>query len=149
MEDGTATPQDARRARVRTADDVPAAPGGGAMLIGKDNVVAGTDVTDTQVAFDHRIGEPVVTFSLTGAGTRRFARATTDNLNRRMAMVFDGEVISAPVIREPITGRMGQISGNLTVERATTMAVLLRAGAPPVRYRLVAVREVRPVSAGR
>jgi preprotein translocase subunit SecD len=59
-------------------------------------------------------------------------------------MVFDNEVLSAPMIREPILGGMGQISGNFTVESANNMAILLRLGALPVKFKLVEIRQIPP-----
>ena len=65
------------------------------------------------------------------SGSRKFGDLTSKNVGKRFAIVLDGEVISAPVIREPITGGSGQISGNFTFETASDLAVLLRAGALP------------------
>ncbi len=69
---------------------------------------------------------------------------TTENVNRPFAIVLDNEIISAPVIREPITGGSGQISGNFTVESANDLAVLLRAGALPAKLSVVEERTVGP-----
>src|SRR5581483_3678235 len=75
-----------------------------------------------------------------------FAQATTENVGQPFAIVLDNEVISAPVIREPITGGQGQISGNFTVQSANDLAILLRAGALPPPLTVI---EERPVGPGR
>jgi preprotein translocase subunit SecD len=86
-----------------------------------------------------------VTFRFNAAGAQRFAKATEQNVGRPFAIVLDNEVISAPVIREPIIGGSGQISGNFTVQQANDLAVLLRAGALPAPLTVV---EERTVGAG-
>ena len=77
-------------------------------------VISGGDLSDAQTAFDQRSGEPVVSFKFNSAGARKFAQATTDGVGQRFAIVLDNQVISAPVIREPIIGGQGQISGSFT-----------------------------------
>ena len=72
------------------------------------------------------------------------AQVTQENVGRPFAIVLDNEVISAPVIREPILGGSGQISGNFTVEQATDLAILLRAGALPAKLTIVEERTVGP-----
>ena len=94
-------------------------------------MVSGEDLTDAQPGFDQRTSEPIVTFKFNTNGARRFAQATQENVGRPFAIVLDNEVISAPVIREPILGGSGQISGNFTVQQANDLAILLRAGALP------------------
>ena len=106
--------------------------------------MSGGDLTDAQTGFDQRSGEPVVNFKFNTAGSRKFAQATTDNVGQPFAIVLDNEVISAPVIREPITGGQGQISGNFTVQSANDLAVLLRAGALPAPLTVVEERTVGP-----
>ena len=68
--------------------------------------------------------EPVVTFRLDAIGAKRFGEITRDNVGRPFAIVLDGKVLSAPVIREPIIGGSGQISGNFTAEETTQLAAL-------------------------
>src|SRR5690348_9621727 len=113
-------------------------------VIKKQVLVSGGDLTDAQTGFDSRSGEPVVNFKFNTAGSRKFAQATTDNVGQPFAIVLDGKVISAPVIREPITGGQGQISGNFTVQSANDLAVLLRAGALPAPLTVVEERTVGP-----
>lgn len=77
-------------------------------------------------------------------GARRFAQVTRENVGRPFAMVLDNEVISAPVIREPIVTGSGEISGNFTVQQANDLAVLLRAGALPVPLTVIEERTIGP-----
>ncbi|MBS7540371.1 protein translocase subunit SecD [Ancylobacter lacus] len=107
-------------------------------------LVAGEDLIDAQPSFDPNTREPVVTFRFNGNGARRFAEATQANVGRPFAIVLDNQVISAPVIREPITGGSGQISGSFTVQQANDLAILLRAGALPVPLQVVEERTVGP-----
>jgi preprotein translocase subunit SecD len=113
-------------------------------LIEKRVVVSGEDLVDAQPTFDQRTSEPVVSFRFNTNGARRFAQATQENVGRPFAIVLDNEVISAPVIREPILGGSGQISGNFTVESANDLAILLRAGALPAPLTIIEERTVGP-----
>jgi preprotein translocase subunit SecD len=113
-------------------------------VIKKQVLVSGGDLTDAQTGFDQRTSEPVVNFKFNTAGSRKFAQATTENVGQPFAIVLDNQVISAPVIREPITGGQGQISGNFTVQTANDLAVLLRAGALPAPLTVVEERTVGP-----
>ena len=98
-------------------------------VIKKQVLVSGGDVTDAQAGFDQRSGEPIVSFRFNSSGSRRFAQATAENIGQPFAIVLDGTVISAPIVREPIIGGTGQISGHFTVEQANDLAILLRVGA--------------------
>jgi preprotein translocase subunit SecD len=113
-------------------------------VVKKQVLVTGGDLTDAQTAFDPRSGEPVVSFKFNSTGSRKFAQATTENVGLPFAIVLDNEVISAPVIREPITGGQGQISGNFTVQSANDLAILLRAGALPAPLTVIEERTVGP-----
>src|SRR6201996_6042300 len=113
-------------------------------VIKKQVLVSGGDLTDAQTGFDQRSGEAVVNFKFNTAGSRKFAQATTENVGQPFAIVLDNKVISAPVIREPITGGQGQISGSFTVQTANDLAVLLRAGALPAPLKIVEERTVGP-----
>jgi preprotein translocase subunit SecD len=119
--------------------------GGQKYLIEKRVLVAGEDLTDAQPGFDQRTSEPIVTFKFNTNGARRFAQVTQENVGRPFAIVLDDKVISAPVIREPILGGSGQISGSFTVQQANDLAVLLRAGALPAKLTPI---EQRVVGAG-
>src|SRR5204863_8755979 len=92
-----------------------------------------------------RSTEPIVRCKFNTTGFRKFAQATTENVGQPFAIVLDNEVISAPVIREPITAGSGQISGNFTVQAANELALLLRAGALPAPLTVI---EQRVVGAG-
>ena len=113
-------------------------------LIEKRVLVSGGDLIDAQPGFDQRTSEPVVTFSFNSTGARKFAEATQQNVGKPFAIVLDNEVISAPVIREPILGGQGQISGNFTVQQANDLAILLRAGALPAPLTIIEERTVGP-----
>jgi SecD/SecF fusion protein len=106
--------------------------------------VDGANLSDARAAQDTRTGEWVVNFSFDSVGTRRFAEVTRANVGRPFAIVLDEKVITAPVIREPITGGRGQISGNFTVRTANDLAVLLRAGALPAPLTVIEERTVGP-----
>jgi protein-export membrane protein SecD len=106
--------------------------------------VDGGDLTDARAGTNPQTGEWVVNFTFNSVGARRFADVTRANVNHRFAIVLDDKVISAPVIREPITGGRGQISGSFTASSATDLAVLLRAGALPAPLTVVEQRSVGP-----
>src|SRR5262245_14068518 len=109
-------------------------------LVYKRAVLTGRDVVDAQPAFDARTSEPVLNFKFNANGTRRFAQATQENVGKPFAIVLDNEVLSAPIIREPILGGSGQISGNFTVQDAADMAILLRTGELPGRLTVIEQR---------
>ncbi len=113
-------------------------------LIERRVLVPGEDLVDAQPGFDSRTQEPVVNFRFNTSGGRRFAAATTENVGKPFAIVLDNQVISAPVIREPITGGSGQISGHFTVQSANDLAILLRAGALPAPLTIIEERTVGP-----
>jgi preprotein translocase subunit SecD len=114
-------------------------------LLEKRVIVSGDELIDAQPGFDQRNSEPIVTFKFNTSGARKFAQVTQENVGRPFAIVLDDKVISAPVIREPILGGSGQISGNFTVESANNLAILLRAGALPAKLTVI---EQRVVGAG-
>jgi preprotein translocase subunit SecD len=113
-------------------------------LIEKRVLVSGGDLTDAQAGFDQRTNEPIVSFRFNTSGARKFAQATQENVGKPFAIVLDNQVISAPVIREPILGGSGQISGNFTVQSANDLAILLRAGALPAPLTIIEERTVGP-----
>ncbi|WP_149537950.1 protein translocase subunit SecD [Siccirubricoccus phaeus] len=106
--------------------------------------VDGANLTDARAGQDSRNGEWVVNFTFDSVGTRRFAEVTRQNVGRPFAIVLDDKVITAPNIREPITGGRGQISGSFTARTANELAVLLRAGALPAPLTVVEERTVGP-----
>jgi preprotein translocase subunit SecD len=105
-------------------------------------MVSGEHLTDAQPTFQQ--GQPVVSFSFDTVGAKRFGEATQNNVGRPFAIILDGKVISAPVIREPILGGQGVISGDFTVQRANDLALLLRAGALPAPLDIVEERTIGP-----
>ncbi len=111
-------------------------------LINKTEMLTGEDLADAQPGFDSRNNEPIVSFRFNQKGARIFGKVTTDNVGRPFAMVLDKKVISAPVIREPILGGTGQISGSFTPQDANNLAILLRSGALPASLTLVEERVV-------
>jgi preprotein translocase subunit SecD len=113
-------------------------------LIEKRVLVSGGDLVDAQPGFDQRTNEPVVNFRFNSSGAQKFAEATQANVGKPFAIVLDNKVVSAPVIREPILGGQGQISGNFTVQSANDLAILLRAGALPAPLTIVEERTVGP-----
>jgi preprotein translocase subunit SecD len=106
--------------------------------------VDGADLTDARAGTSPETGEWVVNFTFNSVGARRFADVSRANVNHRFAIVLDDKVISAPVIREPITGGRGQISGSFNAQSANDLAVLLRAGALPAPLTVVEQRSVGP-----
>ncbi len=114
------------------------------LLIRRRVMVSGEDLVDSQPGFDARTNEPVVSFRFNARGGKKFGDVTTKNVNRPFAIVLDDKVISAPVIREPILGGTGQISGNFSVQEAQELALLLRAGALPAPLTILEERTVGP-----
>jgi preprotein translocase subunit SecD len=106
--------------------------------------VDGANLSDARAGQNSQSGEWVVNFTFDSVGTRRFAEVTRQNVGRPFAVVLDNKVITAPVIREPITGGNGQISGSFNAASANDLAVLLRAGALPAPLTVVEERTVGP-----
>lgn len=106
--------------------------------------VDGASLENAQASTDPQTGQWVVNFTLNALGARQFADVTTANVGKLFAIVLDGKIIEAPVIREPITGGSGQISGNFTPQSATDLALLLRAGALPAPLNIVEEQSVGP-----
>ncbi len=144
MVDMEATPDDVRQGRVPGSMVVPSDDRDGPTeyVVKRRIDISGEDLVDSQPSFQE--GMPVVSFRFDTSGARKFARVTTENVNRLFAIILDGKVISAPRIREPITQGSGVISGNFTVESANELAVLLRAGALPAPMAVVEERSVGP-----
>ncbi len=107
-------------------------------------VVTGDDLVDSQPGFDAQNGQPNVSFRFNPHGARLFGEYTSANVGAPFAIVLDNEVISAPTIRQAITGGSGQITGSFTVESSTQLAVLLRAGALPAEMTFLEERTIGP-----
>jgi preprotein translocase subunit SecD len=120
------------------------ADGTGSYLLRETPVVRGDQLVDAQPGFDQRTNEPVINFRFNQAGARTFGTFTSNHVNRPFAIVLDDKVLSAPVIREPILGGSGQISGSFTVESANRLAIQLRSGALPAKLTIVEERTVGP-----
>jgi len=101
------------------------------ILLENKILMTGDMVKDAQVRIGGTFNEPYVSLDLTGRGGKVFANLTEKNVGRRMAIVLDGVVRSAPVIRERILGGSAQISGSFTHEEASDLAIVLRVGALP------------------
>ncbi len=114
------------------------------ILIRKRVMVSGDTLVNSQPGQDSRTNEPVVTFRFNAIGSKRFGNVTSKNVGKLFAIVLDGKVITAPVIREPILGGSGQISGSFTFQEAQDLALLLRAGALPAPLIILEERSVGP-----
>ena len=106
--------------------------------------VDGADLTDAQPGADPQTGDWEVNFKFNSLGARRFADITRANVGHRFAVVLDNQIITAPVIQTPITGGSGRITGSFDSQKATDMALLLRAGALPAPLQVVEERTVGP-----
>ena len=114
------------------------------LKISKRIVMSGDNLVDAQPSIQNQQNEPTVSFTLDRLGAQKFGRATTDNVGKRLAIVLDGKVISAPNINEPITSGNGVISGNFSFQEATDLSLLLRSGALPTPLDVVEERTVGP-----
>ena len=114
------------------------------LKISKRIVMSGENLIDAQPNIQNQNNEPTVSFKLDRLGAQKFGRVTTDNVGKRLAIVLDGKIISAPNINEPITSGNGIISGNFTFQEATDLALLLRSGALPTPLEVVEERTVGP-----
>jgi preprotein translocase subunit SecD len=109
-------------------------------LVAKEASVSGRDVVAAHAMFHPSSQEPAVEFALDDEGSRRFGEITHANVGRALAIVFDGKVLSVPVIRTPITGGRGMIYSGFTPDQAAEMALLLRGGELPGRLTVVEQR---------
>ncbi|MEE2698085.1 MAG: protein translocase subunit SecD [Pseudomonadota bacterium] len=113
-------------------------------LIRKRVMVSGDTLVDSQPSYDSRTNEPVVNFRFDSVGAKKFGATTAKNVGKLFAIVLDRKVISAPVIREPILGGTGQISGSFSIQEAQDLSLLLRAGALPAPLKILEERSVGP-----
>ena len=122
---------------------LPSADGGNELL--NENIeLGGESLTNAQPGFDQQTSRSVVSFQFDTRGAITFGEITSKNVGKRFAIVLDNQVITAPVIQQPITGGSGQISGNFTPQSANDLAVLLRAGALPASLKVIEERSVGP-----
>jgi len=117
---------------------------GSEAIISKRIILSGDNLVDAQPRMDNQSNQTVVTFSLDRVGAKKFARATSSGVGKRLAIILDGKIISAPNIVEPIVGGAGQITGDFTFQSATDLALLLRSGALPAPMKIIEERTVGP-----
>ncbi len=113
-------------------------------IVSKRIILSGDNLLDAQPRMDNENNETVVTFTLDRVGAKRFGKATSTGIGKQLAIVLDGKIISAPVIRDTIASGSGQISGGFTFQSATDLALLLRSGALPAPLNIIEERTVGP-----
>ena len=113
-------------------------------IVSKRIILSGDNLLDAQPRMDNQSNQTVVTFTLDRVGTKRFGKATSSGIGKRLAIVLDGKIISAPTIRDAIVAGTGQISGDFTFQSATDLALLLRSGALPAPLNIIEERTVGP-----
>ena len=122
--------------------------GGAPLILFRQVVLTGENLTDAQPGFDSQTQEPTVNLSLDAKGSRIFKDVTRDNIGKRMAIVLfekgKGEVVTAPVIRSEIGGGRVQISGRMTTQEASDQALLLRAGSLAAPMEIIEERTIGP-----
>jgi len=112
--------------------------------VSKRIIISGDNLLDAQPQMDTQSNQTVVSFSLDRVGAKRFGKATSTGIGKQLAIVLDGKIISAPVIRDTIASGNGQISGGFTFQSATDLALLLRSGALPAPLNIIEERTVGP-----
>ena len=113
-------------------------------IVSKRIVLSGDNLLDAQPRMNSETNETVVSFTLDRVGAKRFGKATSTGIGKQLAIVLDGKIISAPVIRDTIASGSGQISGGFTFQSATDLALLLRSGALPAPLNIIEERTVGP-----
>ena len=113
-------------------------------LVSKRIILNGENLLDAQVQMNNQTNETVVSFTLDRVGAKRFGKATRAGIGKQLAIIIDGKIVSAPVIRDAIINGSGQISGNFTFQSATDLALLLRSGALPAPLNIIEERTVGP-----
>ena len=113
-------------------------------FVSKRIILSGDNLLDAQPRMNNQDNETVVSFTLDRVGAKRFGKATSKNIGKQLAIVLDGKIISAPVIRDTIASGSGQISGGFTFQSATDLALLLRSGALPAPLNIIEERTVGP-----
>ena len=107
-------------------------------------VLTGTDLKDAQASTNPQTGQNGVNLEFSDEGAQKFADLTMKNVGRTIAILLDGEVLTAPNVREPILGGRAEITGQKTLEEAQNLAVVLRSGALPVKVEIIETRTVGP-----
>ncbi len=113
-------------------------------IVSKRIILSGDNLLDAQPRMNSETNETVVSFTLDRVGAKRFGKATSTGIGKQLAIVLDGKIISAPVIRDTIASGSGQISGGFTFQSATDLALLLRSGALPAPLEIIEERTVGP-----
>ena len=113
-------------------------------IVSKRIIISGDNLLDAQPQMDTQNNQTIVSFSLDRVGAKRFGKATSTGIGKQLAIVLDGKIISAPVIRDTIASGNGQISGGFTFQSATDLALLLRSGALPAPLEIIEERTVGP-----
>tara|TARA_Y100000590_G_scaffold422792_1_gene527890 strand:- start:1368 stop:2921 length:1554 start_codon:yes stop_codon:yes gene_type:complete len=113
-------------------------------IVSKRIILSGDNLIDAKPTMNNQTNETVVSFTLDRVGAKKFGKATSTGVGKRLAIILDGKIISAPSVREPIIGGSGQISGNFTFQSATDLALLLRSGALPAPLSIIEERTVGP-----
>ena len=113
-------------------------------IISKRIILSGDNLIDAQPRMDNQSNQTVVSFNLDRVGAKKFAKATSSGVGKKLAIILDGKIISAPNIVEPIMGGSGQITGDFTFQSATDLALLLRSGALPAPMKIIEERTVGP-----
>lgn len=114
------------------------------MAVRRIGGISGDNLTSASQSFDQETNQPVVSITFNSEGGQKFARMTQQNTGKLFAIILDKQIISAPVINEPILGGASQISGNFSIETANELAITLRSGALPVDLKIVEERSVGP-----
>ena len=114
------------------------------LSISKRVIASGDNLVNARPTINNQTDETVVSFTFDRVGAKRFARATTKNVGKKIAIILDNKIVSAPVIQEPIISGNGQISGNFTFQSATDLALLLRSGSLPAPLKIIEERTVGP-----
>jgi protein-export membrane protein SecD len=112
--------------------------------VSKRIIISGDNLLDANPRMDNQNNETVVTFNLDRVGAKRFGKATSTGIGKRLAIVLDGKIVSAPTIQSAIVAGSGQITGNFTFQSATDLALLLRSGALPAPLNIIEERTVGP-----
>lgn len=113
-------------------------------LVKKPALLTGAHLEDARVQIGSQFNEPYVTIEFDHTGARIFERITGENVNKRLAIVLDNKVYSAPVIQEKIPGGSARITGNFSMQEAHDLAIILRAGALPAPVHIIEERTVGP-----
>ena len=113
-------------------------------IIKRKVAISGERLEQANATIDPNGGGYVVSIKFDGLGARQFGRITKENVGKRFAIVLDGQVLSAPVINEPIPGGYAQISGSFSADEAADLALLLSAGALPAPLTILEERSVGP-----